>query len=504
MAIVKAPGLLETARVVLNSNSGHARKSLRNIVVMTAIGLLSVFGACDGSLAQGLVVSASVTPDQVVAGSQISYTINVTNLTGVSIIAAYVTNVLSGTANNVTATNNQGTSEFFNPIVSFGSTVLFRLDNLTNNASSVLTLNLSPATPGGFTNTITGFGFTAFATNTTTVPTNLVTRVYSGQADLAVGITNSASGVLVNDRTAVGFVVTNRGTGPASDVILSNTLPLSFVPVGILPAGLTGFLTNETLYVNLGTLASGVSTQVVVFIVPTNAGDFAITAAVSAANVLDTNTLNNVVTNAMNIGTNLTADLIVTNISGQQFSPQTALMNQSLRVENVGTNDVPAFRLLVSGLGGSNRLSVTVGTNSGLPYALYNEALPTSQGVNLLLEYHVPSRTPLTNLAFSAVAVPKVNLLAPTNAGSIVTDSAFVLVGRFLGSGAFMIEFPATSNRTYTVLYSDNVAFSNALVSQPSVVSTANRKQWFDHGPPRTLRHPTNAAARFYRVIQTQ
>jgi hypothetical protein len=31
-------------------------------------------------------------------------------------------------------------------------------------------------------------------------------------------------------------------------------------------------------------------------------------------------------------------------------------------------------------------------------------------------------------------------------------------------------------------------------------VAPANRVQWIDDGPPKTVSHPTNAMARFYRV----
>jgi hypothetical protein len=52
------------------------------------------------------------------------------------------------------------------------------------------------------------------------------------------------------------------------------------------------------------------------------------------------------------------------------------------------------------------------------------------------------------------------------------------------------------------VHYSDNASFTNAQTSQPSIVAPATQVQWIDYGPPKTVTHPTNAAQRFYRVIQ--
>jgi hypothetical protein len=71
-----------------------------------------------------------------------------------------------------------------------------------------------------------------------------------------------------------------------------------------------------------------------------------------------------------------------------------------------------------------------------------------------------------------------------------------------LANGNMLIEFPAVSNRTYTVVYSDNVLFSNAMIAPPAVVAPANRVQWIDYGPPTTVSAPTNSTARFYRVLQ--
>ena len=64
-----------------------------------------------------------------------------------------------------------------------------------------------------------------------------------------------------------------------------------------------------------------------------------------------------------------------------------------------------------------------------------------------------------------------------------------------------LIEWPAITNRTYTVVYSDNVSFSNAMIAPPSIVAPANDMEWIDYGPPTTVSAPTNASSRFYRVF---
>jgi hypothetical protein len=64
-----------------------------------------------------------------------------------------------------------------------------------------------------------------------------------------------------------------------------------------------------------------------------------------------------------------------------------------------------------------------------------------------------------------------------------------------------LVEFPAITNRTYTMVYSDNVLFSNAMIAPPSFVAPANIVQWIDYGPPATVSAPSSSSSsRFYRV----
>jgi hypothetical protein len=72
-----------------------------------------------------------------------------------------------------------------------------------------------------------------------------------------------------------------------------------------------------------------------------------------------------------------------------------------------------------------------------------------------------------------------------------------------LPDGDVLLEFTNSNvGRSYTVIYSDNPAFSPAQIALPVVVpSAANRIQWLDYGPPATVSAPTNSSGRFYRVL---
>jgi hypothetical protein len=126
--------------------------------------------------------------------------------------------------------------------------------------------------------------------------------------------------------------------------------------------------------------------------------------------------------------------------------------------------------------------------------------LAAGKSVNLLLQYNPRGFFPFTNGQLHAFAVPLPNW-TPPKATATSTNLNISRIVR-LPSGNMLIEFPSTLGQAYTVVYSDNVLFSNAMIAPPSVIAPADRVQWIDYGPPTTVSAPTNSNARFYRVFQ--
>jgi hypothetical protein len=191
--------------------------------------------------------------------------------------------------------------------------------------------------------------------------------------------------------------------------------------------------------------------------------------------------------------------LTVTIISTQLYNPQNGLVEQSIKLSNIGTNDVPAARVVVTGLL-TNRLFNASGTNNGNPFVVYAATLGTNQSVSLLLQFFVLNYFSFSNSQMQAFAVPLPDLTPPASSSSASTNLNITRIIK-LSNGNMLIEFPSITNRTYTVVYSDNVLFSNAMIAPPSIVAGANQKQWIDYGPPTTVSAPTNSSARFYRVF---
>lgn len=453
---------------------------------------LGVLGLALRAGAADFGFSASATPNPVTVSNTLTYSFNITNTSGGLLTNVFLTNQLSYIP---TGTNPPGW-------LTLGSnTLVFQITNLFPEVFTNLTRFGSPLVSGIRTNSL-------FWTNTATlvvpgltnITTNLVTKVLIPQCDLQVALA-APPGVVVNDLIVLELSVTNLGPDTAPNVLVTNILPPSFKFLGLTPAGLTSTLTNHplgmSLVINIGALTNKGSAQLHLQVQPTNSGPFALGANIVASPVLDTNLVNNVasITN-FNVSPTLPGELQVSLVSTQRFNPQTGLMEQTIRLSNTGLAEVVSARVLVAGL--TNWLFNASGTNGSAPFVVYGGPLAIGESVTMLLKFFVPTRQAVTNFTLLAVEVPLPIPLVP--AGTPVPITRILQ----FGLGQTLIEFPSTTNRSYTLVYSDNVSFSNARPSQPALVAPADQTQWIDDGPPATSTALTNVPARFYRVILNQ
>jgi uncharacterized repeat protein (TIGR01451 family) len=435
--------------------------------------------------AQGMWLHVVTPSGTVGVSNSLSFTISVTNLTGASQMVG-VTNITPATAQFVSV--SFGTVAY--PYTTVGSSVIFNVGPITNGGFAVMGVTIRPTAAGNITNVITVStnGVLAIVGPVPILVTNPVSV-----ADLSVAITGPASPVFTNDVMVYGVNVTNLGPGTATGVFLTNTLPAGVILKSVSPTNQSA--SGSNLIFNLGSLASGAFNNFQIIVVPTNVGPLTLSAVVSTNGVIDPNTANNSASTNINIGSFLYGQLIATNLSAMTYDPQTGLMKQTIRLTNIGTNAVAAARVIVSGL--TNWLYNAVGTNSGNPYVVYGAPLDTNQSVDLVLEYFVSTRLPIhvDNTNYTAVGVAAVDLSDPGGG----TGSFSITSITTLPNGYVLIEFQSLRGSNYTILYSDNPAFTNALAAQPSIVAPANRTQWIDDGPPKTV-SATNASSRFYRV----
>jgi len=448
---------------------------------LVVVGLMVVSLRTD---AQGFGLGVTTSTNLVVGTNSVIYYISLTNQTGFLLQTVRVTNTFSADVTLLDATNSQGTNYIDS------SSFVFNLGPMTNEAVAQMAVAVQPATTGFLTNSIIAVNF-----QTAAAATNSVVRVIATPADLAVAIAGPVQPVIVNDLTSYSVMLTNLGPGTARGVVLTNALPPGLILKAVNHAYTQS---GSNLVFNLGALASGGWTNIQISFQPTNASVLVFSAMVSASNLSDNNTNNNFASINVPVINYLAGTLVAVTNSAQITNPQNGLTEQTILVSNIGTNDVPAVRVVVSGL--TNRLVNVVGTNNGNPFVVYGTRLAAGNSVSLLLEYFPRGSFLFTNGQLHAFAVPLPDWTPPPVAVTKTNVNIRRLVK--LADGNMLVEFPATAGRSYTMVYSDNVLFSNALIAPPSVTATANEIQWIDYGPPTTVSAPTNAGVRFYRVFQ--
>jgi len=421
--------------------------------------------------------SVTSLPSSPVVNNTMTFNLTVTNTSGVALTNITVVNTLPDSLTIQSATAEFGT------ITNNGSVVIFTLDWLVNNESTALSIVALPTAFGSFTNLTVASATNRVAVTNVLAATNTYGfTVYSAVANLAAGLTGFASGVLSNDVTTYTLTATNLGPSAAPNVVISNLLPAGIRFLSISPSNSTVSFASNLLTIHLAQLNSGSLTNYRVTIQPTNAGTYAFTAGITTAGLLDTNTANNAVTNTLAVADFLAGSLVANVVSAQVYNPQTGLMQQTIRLSNLGTNPVASARVLVNGL--TNQLFNAVGTNSGSPYVTYAHALAPGASVDLLLEYFVPTRLPVPNPTLVALEVPAVDPTGPTSTPPNITRL------KQLAPGNILVEFDSVAGRSYTILYSEDGSFTNANSAQPPITATANRTQWIDSGPPKTVTVP--------------
>ena len=469
-------------------------------------GLLLILGLVFGAVRSeagtptnsvGFTLTATSSTNLYFLNNTVAITLTVSNGTGFVLDNVYVTNDFSAGVFYVGFTNYYTLGNLAN---TNGNELDLDFVTMTNGAVAQATYYWQPLAAGRLTNTMV---VASDAITNTTSQTNVV-EVYAEQADLGVSlapvslayVTNNFW-VITNDWVTYQVTVTNSGPGTVTGVRVANNLPSG---VSLIPPATTTY-GNNVIY-TVASLASGASASFQYTLQATNTGSFALGASVGATNLYDPNSSNNQFTNLL-FATNYLASLAVATNSVQTNNFQNGLLEQGIQVVNTSGGPVAAVRVVVTGL--TNRLFNASGTNLSQPFVVGPAPLAAGAAEGLRLQYltagNYPYTFPFTNGQLQAYAVPA-SVLQYTPKPATQYRTNVNASGIFkLTDGDMLVEFPATPGRSYMIVYSDNLLFSNAMIATPAYVAPANIVQWLDYGPPATLSAPTNSSRRFYRVI---
>jgi len=465
------------------------------MLALLAAGLMAVCPRAGAQFELSVTSSAS----SILVSNAVTFTISVTNQTGFPLTDTIVTDALPVSVPVLSVQVSNTTSSY--AWTNYGSVVRFDLYQFQNGGSAQMIVAAEPTAVGLITNTVT---VVSPLTTTNTASASVVVQVTNApvlQADLGVAMSGPLQAVITNDWVTYGVAATNSGPNSASGVALTNTLPPGVGLKGVFPTNQTYATAGSNLIFNLGTLTNGGGANFRFTVQPTNAGVLVFSASIGSSNVLDPNPANNTASTNITVIPYLPGQLVVFTNSAQSTNFVSGLLEQAITVSNAGPSSVSAARVVVSGL--TNRLFNAVGTNNGNPFVVYDSPpgtpLTNGQSVSLLLQYFPRKSFPFTNSQLQAFAVPVPNWTPPPAAGTGTNLTIARIIQ--LPNGNMLIEWPAITNQTYTVVYSDNVSFSNAMIAPPSIVAPANDVEWIDYGPPTTVSAPTNSSVRFYRVL---
>ena len=213
---------------------------------------------------KSLDVTVVDSPDPVSVGSDLTYTITVTNLRSSTVKDVSLLDELPSLAEAQLVSASAGCVAG-----ALSNTLVCDVDDLAPSASATVTIVVRPRVAGTITNRVTAIKFSApgipdptevqiLNTSETTVTPPIATQ----DADLAVFKSDSPDPILQNSRLTYMVTVTNNGPVTATGVLLKDKLPpIELDSSTILPSQGSCIRTNRPFEINcnFGTLTNGAS-----------------------------------------------------------------------------------------------------------------------------------------------------------------------------------------------------------------------------------------------------
>lgn len=284
------------------------------------------YGPVPAAVNSDLTITKTAAPDPVDAGTNVAYTIVVTNsgvgtASGVTLI-----DILPAGTAFVSATPSQGTC-------TGTTTVSCDLGSLGTGAQATVTIVATVTGAGTINNTAT----VASGSNELFVFNNSATStsVINAMADLSIAKTDSPDPVAATDNLTYTLTITNAGPSPATGPSITDTLPAGVTFVSATGPGATCNGVGGFVFCGLANLAVGASVDVTIVVTPTAPGTITNTALVSSEE-LDPNPNNNTATQDTTVVA-ASADLQLTKTD----SPDPAIVNQNLTYTLTVTNNGP-------------------------------------------------------------------------------------------------------------------------------------------------------------------
>jgi hypothetical protein len=468
---------------------------------------LLAFGTAAPALATHIGIGATVTTNAA-SPTQVTYNVTITNLSAVTFVNVLVTNQLSAAATINSAVHDWGRPPGADTVQIPDVTpprVETVISSIAPNVVVKITLVATVATASDVASlddviTVVAanepHAFTASGSGAIDPTPDTRSR-----GDLTVFfVIPPNSNPIQGDFFDIGIVATNSGPGAVANIVLTNIFD-GLVIRGVTPTQTITTNAAGEVPINVGTLQPNTAIQFTFNLTTTNSRTFELTSTIGSTNNVDPDLTNNSADFDLAVAQTNSPNVTVTIAAAQESTPdlQTGLFTEIVNVRNDSAATVPAFRLNVFGMNATNILYNAQGTNSGIPFVVYPEPVAPGGIARVLLEFFNSRRRPVPTTSTNYF-VTELRSFNPTNSVTTTTN-IFTWVTTDVG-GDPVVNFPATVGNRYTIVYSDNAAFTNNVFrASPSFVAPGNIVQWRDTGPPKTL---TRTPTRFYRVLEGQ
>lgn len=248
-------------------------------------------GTCPGA---DLAIGMTDAPDPVFIGSNLVYSISVTNFGPSAATNVVVNQSLPGSVIFVSGSASQGNVSFA------GGTVVGNLGVLPINGVATMTVTVIP-TQTGIIGSTANVNSNAPDPDSSNNSATVLTQVQPPSSDLAVGLLDAPDPALVNGLLTYTVSVTNNGPSVASGVMVTNTLPLSVVVQAAQASQGTVTFNANVVVVSFGTLTNGGYATATIQVTPTAPG-LIVATATARANQFDSNNGNNTATATTTVG----------------------------------------------------------------------------------------------------------------------------------------------------------------------------------------------------------
>jgi uncharacterized repeat protein (TIGR01451 family) len=396
-------------------------------------------------------------PANIPAATGFTYTISVTNFGPSDASSVVVTDTLPASVTFISASGSGTTN---------AGVVTWNLGTLTNGQSSNLTVTVTSPASGSLTNIAGVSSPTGDPISMNNVTPPVITSV-SPVADLGLGKAGPAS-VVYGSNFTYTVSVTNFGPSTAAGILVTDSLPAGLSFVSAIPSATTN-AGNQVIWTNLGSLASGATTNLTLTVAPNATGSVSNTASVGSP-VADPTPTNNT-----------TPPVVTTVTPGQPVvtwpNPASIVYGTPLGTnQNAATASVPGTFVYSPTNGavlpvGTNTLSV-VFTPADTNYATTNLTVPLIV-TPALLTVTANDTNKLYGAANPAFTASIAGFVNGENSG-VISGSPSLTTTATTNSGAGSYPITATNGTLSAANYVFSFVNGTLTVNQATLTVTAN------------------------------